>query len=86
MPRDSTIQDLRIVIDFNSVDVQTTITLYVNNAPTALNAVIQPFDMAPVNGNGAVVDVFDGDSISVFAEAAPSGQGVLPLVVSYAVK
>ena len=84
MPRDGTIQKMRILIPSNSDNGAVVVTLFVNGSSTLLTTTIPPGSTADVNVSGAV-NVFDGDKVSVIMDSSAAISGVISITVSYEV-
>ena len=85
VPRDGTIQRMRILVPANSYDGDTTVTLHVNGAATALSATIPGGSTADVDVAGSV-GVLDGQRVSVVANAPTVTSGSITLAVSYEIQ
>jgi len=84
IPRDGTIQNIRIFVLSNSYNGAAIVTLFVDGSPTSLSATI------PTGSTGAIdiagtVDVFDGEGISVVMDTDAVNSGSISLSVSYEV-
>jgi len=84
IPRDGTIQNIRIFVLSNSYNGAAIVTLFVDGSPTSLSATI------PTESTGAIdiagtVDVFDGEGISVVMDTDAVNSGSISLSVSYEV-
>jgi len=85
LPRDGTIQNMRIFIQSNSFLTDATVTIFAGGV-AKLSAVITAGNTADIDVTGSEA-VFDGDVVSVLAEADdPDSSGSLALSVSYEIK
>jgi len=83
VPRDGTIQNMRVFIESNNSAGPTDVTIFVNGNPTSLSAMIPTGNTADIDVNDTV-DVLDGDEIEVFLDGtASTGGGSILLSVSY---
>ncbi|HMH48880.1 MAG TPA: hypothetical protein VK548_01510 [Candidatus Acidoferrum sp.] len=85
LPRDGTVQNMRILVTSNSYNAPTTVTFFVNGAATVLSAVIPPASTADIDVVGAV-PVLDGQKVSVMADASTVSSGSIALSVSYEIQ
>lgn len=85
LPRDGTVQNMRILVGANSYDGPTTVTFFVDGAPTALSATIPAASVADIDVAGTV-GVLDGQRIAVKADASTVGSGSISLSVSYEIR
>jgi hypothetical protein len=91
-PRDGTIQNMRVFINFNTLPGPTVLVLFVNGSPTLLSTSIPAGSPADIDVPG-MVDILDGDRISVMLDTSavpepPAGQpaNAISITVSYEVK
>ena len=82
IPRDGTIQNMRIFIGENTSVGPLDAIIFVNGSPTSLSATIPAESTAVIDVND-MVDVLDGDVIEVFLDATGSSGGSVKLSVSY---
>jgi hypothetical protein len=85
LPRDGTVQRMRILVTSNSYDGDTTVTLVVNGVPTGLSATIPAASTADIDVAGTV-GVLDGQRVSVVADTPTVSSGSIVLSVSYEIQ
>jgi hypothetical protein len=85
LPRDGTVQNMRILVTSNTYNAPTTVTLFVNGAATALSATIPGSSTADIDVVGTV-PVLDGQRVSVMADASTVSSGSIALSVSYEIQ
>jgi len=85
MPRDGTIQNMRIAIGRNTADVTVSVTLHVDGTATSLRTDIVSGSTANIDITGTV-DVFDGEKISIIGDSNSNCNGVVDITVSYGIQ
>ena len=85
LPRDGTVQNMRILVTSNSYNGSTTVTLLVNGVATALSATIPAGSTADIDVVGPVA-VLDGQRVSVRADTPTVSSGFIALSVSYEIQ
>jgi hypothetical protein len=84
-PRAGTIQNTRILVNANTYDGATPVTLMVNGVATAITAVIPAGSTASIDVPGTVA-ISDGDRVSVVLDRGASTSGSLELSVAYEIQ
>jgi len=82
LPRDGTIQNMRIFIESNSSDGSLDVILSFNGSPSSLSETIPPGSTADIDVPG-MVNALDGDAISVDLESTSASGGQINFSVSY---
>ena len=85
LPRDGTVQNMRILVTSNSYNGPTTVTLLVNGVATSLSATIPAGSTADIDVVGPVA-VLDGQRVSVRADTPTVSSGSIALSVSYEIQ
>jgi hypothetical protein len=85
LPRDGTVQNMRILVTSNSYNGPTTVTLLVNGVATSLSAAIPAGSTANIDVVGPVA-VLDGQRVSVRADTPTVSSGFIALSVSYEIQ
>ena len=85
LPRNGTIQNMRILVTENSYDGVAIVTLMVNGTATLLTATIPAGSTADIDVAGSV-GVVDGDRISVVLDRSAPTAGLIRLSVSYEIQ
>ena len=85
LPRDGTVQNMRILVTSNSYNGPTTVTLLVNGVATSLSATIPAGSTADIDVVGPVA-VLDGQRVSVSADTPTVSSGFIALSVSYEIQ
>ena len=85
LPRDGTVQNMRILVGPNTYNGPTTVTLFVNGVATSLLAIIPGGSTANIDVAGTV-SVFDGQRVSVVADATTVSSGSIRVSVSYEIQ
>ena len=85
LPRDGTVQNMRILVPSNSYNGPTTVRIFVNGAATSLSATIPAGSTADIDVPGTVA-VLDGQRVSVVADATTVSSGFIAVSVSYEIQ
>ncbi len=85
LPRDGTVQNMRILVTSNTYNGPTTVTLFVNGGATALSTTIPAGSTTNIDVVGPVA-VLDGQKVSVMASAPSVTLGFIALSVSYEIQ
>lgn len=84
LPRDGTVQNMRILIAENTYDASTAVTLYVDDSPTSITTAIPAGSTADIDVPGTA-SVGDGQTVSVKASTSTT-VGTIRLSVSYEIQ
>ena len=85
LPRDGTVQNMRVLITENSYNGPTVLTFFVNDVATSLTTTILAASVGNIDVPGSV-GVLDGQKISLKADATTVSSGTVRFTVSYEIK